>query len=486
MPSGIPPTEEASRVARHRTAIVRDRLSIGARAAWEDGLLSLGSVLDYGCGKGDDVRQLGRLHVPVSGWDPYFFPDPPPEHADVVLLTYVLNTIEDAQERAATLQEGWAKARQALVLTTRLSWERQRVRGTDYADGVLTSRGTFQHLFTSDELKHLAGTHLRRPGVVARPGVVYVFRRDEDRLGYLSRRYGLAATPALGDFQQAQKFYEARGRLPEQVDGLAAGDVHAFAPVLRRTADPERVAEASRKTTISLLMFLAMDRFHGPVVWGSLSPPVQADIRAAFGSFKHATWRAARLLGQLRDDDVVRRTMRASVGKLTPSALYVHRRALAGAPVLLRIYEECAALVAGRPEQWDVVKLHHDRRMISWLSYPEFDRDAHPVLQVSQHVDLSSLKSGRTDYADSSNPPLLHRKEEFLSGDDERRDLYARLTASEVRAGLYAHPERIGTRAGWESELARCGRTLRGHRLVRAVIESESGAPTTRGGRAPG
>jgi hypothetical protein len=36
-----------------------------------------------------------------------------------------------------------------------------------------------------------------------------------------------------------------------------------------------------------------------------------------------------------------------------------------------------------------------------------------------------------------------------------------------VKAGLYEHPHLIGTENGWEAELRRCGRHLRGHRLVR-------------------
>ena len=42
-----------------------------------------------------------------------------------------------------------------------------------------------------------------------------------------------------------------------------------------------------------------------------------------------------------------------------------------------------------------------------------------------------------------------------------------RLTASEVRAGLYQNPTLIGLEEGWAAELERCGVNLRGHRLIK-------------------
>ena len=80
---------------------------------------------------------------------------------------------------------------------------------------------------------------------------------------------------------------------------------------------------------------------------------------------------------------------------------------------------------------------------------------------------MSSLKASMQSYKDRPNLPLLHRKHEFLAPDDPRAPLYKRLTAAEVRAGLYSDPSRIGLEAGWAEELDVHGVELRGHRLVR-------------------
>jgi len=81
---------------------------------------------------------------------------------------------------------------------------------------------------------------------------------------------------------------------------------------------------------------------------------------------------------------------------------------------------------------------------------------------------MSTLDASFTSYEERENRPLLHRKEEFLADDDEAVPRYRRLTAQEVRVGLYERPEVIGLERGWQAELARCGVELRGHRLVKS------------------
>jgi hypothetical protein len=71
------------------------------------------------------------------------------------------------------------------------------------------------------------------------------------------------------------------------------------------------------------------------------------------------------------------------------------------------------------------------------------------------------------EYADSPNPPILHRKECFLLPDDERYPRFARLTEQEEKHGLLDDTSGIGTRDVWLSRLSERGFALKGHRLVR-------------------
>ena len=56
-------------------------------------------VMDYGCGRGDDVRGLTANGIEAYGWDPHNAPDGPKREADIVNLGFVINVIEDFDER---------------------------------------------------------------------------------------------------------------------------------------------------------------------------------------------------------------------------------------------------------------------------------------------------------------------------------------------------------------------------------------------------
>ena len=78
-----------------------------------------------------------------------------------------------------------------------------------------------------------------------------------------------------------------------------------------------------------------------------------------------------------------------------------------------------------------------------------------------------------SDYAKSTNPPILHRKETFLPPGHALAAKFARLTRQEEKRGLLDETATIGTREGWERRLAERGFEVRGHRLVRRKGEKE-------------
>ena len=57
--------------------------------------------------------------------------------------------------------------------------------------------------------------------------------------------------------------------------------------------------------------------------------------------------------------------------------------------------------------------------------YPTLRPRRHPTLSSAITVNLKKLSVDWRDYSRSDNPPLLHRKEEFVGRDDPRRALYA-------------------------------------------------------------
>ncbi|MFF8764929.1 DNA phosphorothioation-associated putative methyltransferase [Nocardiopsis dassonvillei] len=466
---------------RRLTAIARRGLSVPARTALAERQIAANTtVLDYGCGRGGDVEALRKLGVPAQGWDPVFSPRIKPQLSHTVLLTYVLNVIEDPKERVQTLRRAWELTEHVLVVSTRLTWERRRVTGQEFSDGVLTSRRTFQHLFDANELRRYVQDTTKVRCVSAAPGVIYAFKHDNDRLAYLAQRiipeeqWG-EANNATSAVAAMVSFTEHRGRsprldeMPESVlDSLRHLRSRELQRLVRTAVDTEKVQENAKRSTLNTLLFLALEVFNGRGRFSSLPLAVQFDIRAFFTSYTEACRRADRLLLKLRDNAYVRAAMRGSkAGKLTLTALYVHRRAVEQIPTVLRLYEHCAAIAAGRPPAWNLVKLQHEGRGVGWFDYPDFDADPHPRLANSYTVDLPTFITSFRSYEESEDRPLLHKKHEFLPPEDPDASKYRRLSQAENRAGLYQNPALIRTEQGWESELDRCGRRLQGHRLVR-------------------
>jgi len=158
--------------------------------ALEDGVITEGdSVFDFGCGRGEDLRQLKRLGFACNGWDPAFRSDVPLHSAPVVNIGYVVNVIEDARERVETLKSAWELAEKVLVVSARLTLEAQRVKASEFQDGVVTSAGTFQKFYGQQELRTWIDQTLGVRSVPTAPGVFYVFRESEDREQFINRKY---------------------------------------------------------------------------------------------------------------------------------------------------------------------------------------------------------------------------------------------------------------------------------------------------------
>ena len=141
--------ETALDIARHKTAISRTDFSRPIKLALMDGILSSETrILDYGCGRGDDLRLLASIGIEGMGWDPVHLPDGVLVSAPVVNLGYVVNVVENPRERLETLKKAWSLAQEVLILSARLTLE-ERTLGLagSLADGCVTSRGTFQKFY---------------------------------------------------------------------------------------------------------------------------------------------------------------------------------------------------------------------------------------------------------------------------------------------------------------------------------------------------
>jgi DNA phosphorothioation-associated putative methyltransferase len=182
-------------VKRFKTAIRRFQPSRPISLACEHGLIRPGiTVLDYGCGHGDDVRYLVDEGVEARGWDPHFHPSTSLEPADIVNLGYVLNVIENPSERADVFRHAFELAQRLLVVSVRV--DRGPQAGERFADGLLTSRLAFQKLFTQAEFRSYMESVARKRPIMAGLGVAYIFKDQQMESGYIAR--AAVSRPLLG------------------------------------------------------------------------------------------------------------------------------------------------------------------------------------------------------------------------------------------------------------------------------------------------
>jgi DNA phosphorothioation-associated putative methyltransferase len=493
----------AGLIERHRTAMHRTALSRPMALALEDGLIpSESCVFDYGCGRGGDLHRLQNEGIVAAGWDPAFAPNEPRRPADVVNLGYVVNVIERPEERVAALKSAWKLARKVLVIAVRLEWEARTLRGRPHGDGLITAKGTFQRLFTQEELRSWIDSTLEVRSIAAAPGIFYVFRGDADAQRFLAARFRQRASapkPLISEqlfeahrslLDALAEFVAMRGRLPRDEELSVAAELRselgsiprAFA-VLRRVVGTHQWQTIAEERARDLLVYLALANFGGRPAFSQLPVDLQYDVRDFYGSYKEATRRADELLFAAGRLDAIDTSVRAAtIGKLTPEALYVHTSALPKLPPLLRVYEGCGRAMTGTVGDANILKLHRQRPQVSYLAYPTFEKEAHPALTTVVIARLAKLDVTFRDFRGSSNPPILHRKETFVGPEYSGRARFERLTRREEEAGLFDDPASIGTRDGWTVVLDKRGLIVRGHQLRQApkvAVESEPDAEQT-------
>ena len=176
-------------IERERTALRRTALSSPIQHLLRFGFLDgRTSLFDYGCGHGDDLRLLREMGIAAEGWDPVFRPDAERSPAEVVNLGFVLNVIEDAGERRATLEAAYGLARKVLIVSVMLGYEGKREQFAAYQDGVRTQRNTFQKYFAQDEFRGYIESTLGVNAVPVAAGICLVFRDAMDEQLFLLAR----------------------------------------------------------------------------------------------------------------------------------------------------------------------------------------------------------------------------------------------------------------------------------------------------------
>ena len=480
-------------VRRDRTAIYRSRHSKPVTLALQHGVIQAGvSVFDYGCGHGEDVRYLRLAGFEAKGWDPHFEPDNPVCSADVVNLGYVLNVIEDVDEREQTLRSAFELAHQVLIVAVRV--EHSSDNGCEFADGRLTGRGSFQKIYKQSEFKEYLERILGRRPHMAGLGVAYLFKDDDLEVSYLawvsqacheaSRSWLLEKFAQDAIAKEYLKVAAALGRPPVLNEFSSYAELlDRFGPIQRierfahQLLSPEAIRESRQKRRDDILTHIAIMRLQGlkGVPFSRLPQEIQADIRMIWRSYSSALKEGEAFLYQMGNPQLVRENCEnVSVGKKLPDALYLHRSVEEQLGALLRLLLFAARQVVGEVD-YNVVKISTDGRAVSFLRYKDFDENPHPELHSSVRIYLPRAEYSLRDYSQSVNPPILHRKENLLDPLYPNYGLFQMLTRQEEEKGLLSRSD-IGTKESWIAALAEKGFRIENHCLVLASegLETET------------
>jgi DNA phosphorothioation-associated putative methyltransferase len=479
-----------TKIKRHKTAIHRYELSAPIKSLVRDQLLGQDdTVFDYGCGRGSDIRLLKEQGVSCNGWDPAFQPDSAKLESDVVNIGYVINVIENPAERDQALLSAWKLTKRVLVVSSLTQVYGRGKQCVEFGDGIITRLDTFQKLFGQAELRtyiqQLTGADAWPAGI----GIFYVFKDESLKQSYLLNRY--RRRPSVPKMRLSERRFEEHkellealmaticqlGRVPienefdrsEEITREFGSLRRAFA-LIKRVTDSHEWERIGDQHTQDLLVYLALSRFEKRPKFSHLDASLQRDIKSFFGSYKKACSMSDLLLFRAGDPEAIDDACReATLGKLLPTALYVHVDTISSLEPQLRIYEGCARNYVGEVEDANIVKIHRHSGKVSYLCYPDFEKNPHPALLRSFKVNLRNLEINCYDYSEAPNPPILHRKEAFVDDSHPSYSKFAKLTKQEERHGLLDNSSMIGTRNGWQNRLEESGFKLRGHRLIKAT-----------------
>ena len=463
-------------VARHKTAIARSQLSTPMQMLARHGFLDGNhSLLDYGCGRGDDLAILKKAELPVRGWDPYYSPDTDlSEPADVVNLGFVLNVIEEPEERADALRKAFSLCRKCISVAVMVAGRAQVEGMESYRDGHLSKRGTFQKYYTQTEFIGFVERVLDKDPVTVAPGVVFVFRdklaeqrffrnrhRREPRLAELleivspltAKRARSRQTVTEQYWETLQRLWKKAielGRLPaedelepdvaETVSG-ELGSVRRAAALARRAFGLKAFNEAKAVRAEDLTVYFALEAFNRRPRYRELPVELQRDIKAFFGAYKYAAEAGKALLFSLGDPETIhdacQTAAKAGLGLLDGDhSLQLHTSLIERLPAPLRVYVACAERLYGDIDAADLVKIHIQSGKLTLMYFDDFHGKSLPALVERVKIKLRELDVDFFDYRRYPVPPLLYLKSRYMAPDQpgykEQRAFDDQLAALEV------------------------------------------------------
>jgi DNA phosphorothioation-associated putative methyltransferase len=442
-------------VERHKTAIDRHKLSAPmASLARHDFLNQKHSVFDYGCGKGDDLRELQAHGISANGWDPAYFPDGEKTKQDIVNLGFVINVIEDPKERQDCIQDAYRLTKKLLVVSSMLGGPKLVEQFQPHGDGVITSRNTFQKYYTQTELKNYIEQTLKATPVAVGPGIFFVFKdsiteeefllnKEHRKVEWLKLSQKAKKTQKSAKKDQLtlyeknrniiDEFYElcldlgrapvsAEFDFPEQIKRIFGSIKKAYSFLIDQYGND--LFEQARQIRIEdLKVYFSLSFFSKRKPLVRMPNSLKRDIKEFFGLYTDALENSKELLFSVGKPEVILKACEYTANELNIGHLenghnlQLHVSQLHQLPAVLRVYVGCATQLYGDIEEVDLLKIHIRSGKISLLKYDDFTNKPLPELQQRIKIKLREQQLDFFDYGEEFEPQPLYLKSRYIPPD---------------------------------------------------------------------
>ncbi len=436
-------------IQRYRTAINRKELSQPMQALAKAGFLDGEfSILDYGCGKGDDVNELTAHGLDVSGWDPNYYPDGDLIPSDIVNLGFVLNVIEDKQERDETLMRAWDLANKLLIVSVMLANDDYISRFQPYLDGVITKRKTFQKYYSQGEFREYLERTINESSVAMGQGIFILFKDKEEEQKYLlTRQYEsrdwinktydskVSNRKKIQDaiYNQNKDLFDefwtrtlSLGRTPREDEFANSDEILEICGSLKKGfkfmsnfKDMEQFQLAQGIRRENLIVYFSLGLFEKRKAYSKMPDSLKADIKEFFGSYKDVMEEAKLQLFSVGDPTIIEASSRETqeylgCGELNEDHDYIFLKDyLPETPTYIRIYVGCAARLFGDIDDFQLIKVHFHSAKVTFLNYDNWESD-HPMLRQRVKCKLRDLEVDIFDYGAAYEVQELNNKNDFF------------------------------------------------------------------------
>ncbi|MBT8123627.1 MAG: DNA phosphorothioation-associated putative methyltransferase, partial [Gammaproteobacteria bacterium] len=440
-------------ISRHLTALNRSSLSAPIQTLGRYGYLNKQlQLFDYGCGYSSDVTALRSEGINAHGWDPYYAPDNKKHKSDIVNLGFVVNVIEDSEERVEALKNAWSLATQLLVVSVMLE-NLNRGSGKKFKDGFISARNTFQKYYSQIEIIAFVREVLDIEPVAVAPGIIYAFKDKDLEQDFRLKRYSriryrsslkslrVSLAPRATQKEKMQRFFDANrellselwvlwlelGRRPldGEVKNLSAtidlfGTLKKGLNFLEKLNGSDEIDNSFKARLADLKVYFALGIFEQRSLYKVVSPKIRNDIKFFFGSIRNAKEDAADLLYKIADRDLIEEACKNAkehgLGWLEEGeSLQLHSSMIEQLPAVLRVYIGCASALYGDYKNADLVKVHINSGKLTLMSFDDFDGNPIPRMLERVKIKFREQDIEYFDYVDDYEPPNLYLKSRYIN-----------------------------------------------------------------------